>query len=174
MARDRQKTELFAVGSTGTHSRQDIGIKTLAGEALREGIFSDRGALGVHYVVRRSGTIEIGRDVQSEGQHLAGYNDVCIFILLVGGCDKFGQAQDNFTRSQLESLESLVKVLWLTYPSAILAPQHELTAGRNIGLDLWKWETETVNSGHERRLREYLATRVDPNEAVVAELFDAE
>ena len=171
MARDRERTDLIVVTDTMTHARQDIGTRTIAKQAIDEGVYSDAGPLGVHFLIRRSGTIEIGRDMLAEGQHLLGYNDVAVYIMLVGGATRQGEREDNSTREQRKSLEILTKLLWRIYPSAILAPQDALCGMGGPSLDLYAWEVETFNSGHERRLLEYMAERTAA--AAADAMFDA-
>lgn len=159
MSRDRQKTDLIVVTDSQTPSRRNIGTRTLAKEAVDRGVYSDSGPLGVHFLIRRSGTIEIGRDMRSEGQHLLGFNDCSVYVMLVGGVDNNGLRENNFNQEQFKSLKTLVECLWLFYPGAILAPQDALCGIGGPGFDFWMWEETTIKSGHERRLMEYLARR---------------
>lgn len=67
-------------------------------------------AIGYHFVIRRDGTVERGRDLDGDndvldeqGAHVAGYNKGSLGICLVGGKGGF-----NFTRKQMDALDTLV------------------------------------------------------------------
>lgn len=68
--------------------------------------------IGYHYVVRRDGDVEPGRDLDGDGDvveevgaHAAGHNAHSIGICLVGGRAEDDQAPDcNFTPAQWSSL----------------------------------------------------------------------
>lgn len=85
----------------------------------------DRGWLdiGYHYVIRRNGLIENGRDLDNDGDiheevgaHTLGHNRGSIGICLVGGKHKDGTPDSNFTFKQLSALKSLVENLKMIYP----------------------------------------------------------
>lgn len=56
--------------------------------------------IGYHYVIKRNGTIEVGRDENEIGAHARGYNTDSIGICLVGTL--------NFTSQQVASLVDLI------------------------------------------------------------------
>lgn len=67
-------------------------------------------AIGYHFVIRRNGTVEKGRDLDNDGDvfdeqgaHVSGYNKNSIGICLIGGMGGF-----NFTRIQMEALDTLI------------------------------------------------------------------
>lgn len=76
---------------------------------------------GYHVVIRRDGTIETAekghrcRPLEKAGAHVGdcgrGWNKRSIGVCMVGGIDKEGKAEDNFTEAQWKSLEEVV----LTY-----------------------------------------------------------
>jgi N-acetylmuramoyl-L-alanine amidase len=76
--------------------------------------------IGYHYVIRRTGEVEEGRDVQVIGAHVAGHNEHSVGICMVGGVDAndHTKAKNNFTEAQFISLKSLLTVLMLQYPNA--------------------------------------------------------
>lgn len=67
--------------------------------------------IGYHFVIRRDGMVEKGRDLSEEGAHARGYNH-CPGVCLVGGAKRLEdgslKAESNFTRYQLEALVSLI------------------------------------------------------------------
>lgn len=64
--------------------------------------------IGYHFVIRRNGEIENGRPVEVTGAHCQGQNRDSIGICLVGGIDRNGDPQNNFTDAQFASLRRLV------------------------------------------------------------------
>jgi len=76
--------------------------------------------LGYHYVIKTDGIIEPGRDPESIGAHVAGYNHNSIGICMVGGVDRDQRAVNNFTPEQFSSLTALVQTLHEKYPDAVI------------------------------------------------------
>lgn len=76
---------------------RDIGAKEIKQWHIERG-WSD---IGYHYVIRRDGTVEPGRDVKRAGAHCEGENKASIGICLVG--------LDKFNPAQFESLRNLIK-----------------------------------------------------------------
>lgn len=68
-------------------------------------------AVGYHFVIRRDGSIEKGRDIACVGAHAKGNNLDSIGICMVGGLSENGDAENNFTDAQFKSLLSLID--WL-------------------------------------------------------------
>lgn len=60
--------------------------------------------IGYHFVIKRDGTVEKGRELHEVGAHVAGFNSSSIGICLVGGVDEKGNPANNFTEDQLRSL----------------------------------------------------------------------
>lgn len=76
--------------------------------------------IGYHFVIRRSGLVEEGRDIETIGAHVRGHNDNSIGICLVGGKDQF-----DFTMAQMKSLDTLVHSLLRDYPDAAVRGHQE-------------------------------------------------
>lgn len=91
--------------------------------------------VGYHYVIRRDGTVEHGRNVSFQGAHVEGHNHESIGVCLVGGVrrdpdadgkdDADGPRWDlnpdaNFTAAQYSSLESLLFVLLPHYQGSLV------------------------------------------------------
>ena len=84
--------------------------------------------IGYHFVIRRSGEIEKGRDIAAVGAHCKGQNKHSIGICLVGGIDDHGKSQNNFTAEQFAGLRRLVSELKQQYPNATLHGHNEFAA----------------------------------------------
>ena len=89
-----------------TPADMDIGAKEINEWHIARGW----AAIGYHFVIRRNGQVEKGRDLDGDGDvfdeqgaHVAGYNKNSIGICLVGGMGGF-----NFTRTQMAALDTLI------------------------------------------------------------------
>lgn len=80
-------------------SKGDVSAKTIKSWHLERG-WRD---IGYHYVIRRNGTIELGRPVAESGAHVQGKNKDSIGVCLAGG---YG-GSDNYTDQQMSSLRTL-------------------------------------------------------------------
>lgn len=123
----RKTTDLLIVHCSATPPSMDIG------RAEIDRWHRERGFLGIgyHFVIRRDGTVETGRDLEDAGAHAKGYNNRSVGICLVGGIAEFPpkavrqadprwktKPEANFTEAQYAALEGLLKELEVTYPGA--------------------------------------------------------
>lgn len=98
--------------------------------------------IGYHYVIRKSGAIERGRDIAMKGAHCPAFNATSIAICLVGGVDDHNQPACNYTTDQYASLKTLILGLRAEYPTinAVLghndAP-HETKACPSFDVKKW-------------------------------------
>lgn len=76
--------------------------------------------IGYHYVIKTDGTVETGRDVNSVGAHVEGFNSNSLGICLVGGVDEQQKPVNNFTPAQFTALTPLLKRLTAKYPDAVV------------------------------------------------------
>lgn len=83
--------------------------------------------VGYHYIIRRDGTIEVGRPLLEIGSHARGYNKHSIGICYVGGVDASGRAEDNRTPEQKEALKLLVQDLKSIFKSVEIYGHNELS-----------------------------------------------
>lgn len=63
---------------------------------------------GYMWIIKTDGTIQKGRAETSIGIHVKGHNSRNIGICLVGGINKEGKAENNFTEAQWDALHFLV------------------------------------------------------------------
>jgi N-acetylmuramoyl-L-alanine amidase len=88
---------------------------------------------GYHGIIRRDGTIELGRSLQTKGAHVghAGHNHDSWGWCLEGGLNEQGDiVEDDFEPIQLDTLKLVVKGLLLR------APQAEVVGHRDLSPDL--------------------------------------
>ena len=122
----RTRTDFIIVHNAATSPSMDIGVKDIDRWHRQRGF----AMVGYHFVIRRDGTVEEGRDVNVPGAHVQGHNSNSIGICLAGGIaeEKANTAQgfralpnrpqNNFTPAQFASLSRLLKTLKTRYPLA--------------------------------------------------------
>ncbi len=118
----KESVRFIAIHCAATPPDMDIGVKEIREWHKARG-WDD---IGYHYVIRRDGTVESGRPLESQGAHVLGHNHEAVGVCMVGGVkripdvdgqpDADGPRWDlipdaNFTAAQWASLESLVGLL---------------------------------------------------------------
>ena len=100
-------------------------VKPLQQSAVREidGWHRAKGwkSCGYHYVIRRDGTVEVGRPVEEVGAHCLNRNRHSIGICYEGGLDAEGRPADTRTEAQKKALRELLQQLHAQFPRAIIA-----------------------------------------------------
>jgi len=100
------------VHCSATKPSMDIGADLIRQWHKLRG-FSD---VGYHYIIRRNGAIETGRDHETAGAHAKGHNHDSLGICLVGGVKSPWKKPDaNFTFIQYFQLVDLVQRLKARY-----------------------------------------------------------
>ncbi len=112
----RRSTNWLVVHCAATRPDQDIG------RAEIDKWHKARGwsGIGYHYVIRRDGSVEVGRPVAEIGAHVEGHNSDSVGICLVGGLDRDGQPAPEYTAAQWSSLHGLLVGLHAHYPAAAI------------------------------------------------------
>ncbi len=88
-----------------TPDHMDIGVSEIRTWHVRDNGWRD---VGYHYVIRRNGTVELGRDESVIGAHCHGHNTDSLGICWVG--------RDDITTDQVQSLCNLfcnIRMRWL-------------------------------------------------------------
>ena len=86
--------------------------------------------IGYHYVVRRDGSVELGRPLAEPGAHVVGHNRYSIGICYEGGLDANGEETDTRTPEQVKTLRQLVEQLHEAFPKALIVGHHDLNPGK--------------------------------------------
>lgn len=112
----RERTDFIAIHCSATGAKSDIGAKDIDKWHRAKGW----ACIGYHYVIRRNGTVEEGRNEKVIGAHVENWNSVSIGICMVGGvnADDITKAENNFTKEQFASLKQLLIDLKARYPKA--------------------------------------------------------
>lgn len=95
--------------------------------------------IGYHRVIRRDGTIEVGRKIEMAGAHARGHNKQSIGICLVGGVNGNGKPDDNFEREQRAALFNLVGELHGRWPEARILGHNEISHKACPSFDVQAW-----------------------------------
>lgn len=110
----RPSTEFIVVHCSATQNKESYDWKTIDKMHRQKNWIM----IGYHFVIKTDGTIQKGRDLETIGAHVEGYNDKSIGICLIGGIDNKGKSVNNFTKVQMKSLKLLIDYLLSIYPKA--------------------------------------------------------
>jgi len=86
--------------------------------------------IGYHFVIRRDGTLEKGRDLNAVGAHVKGHNKYSVGICMVGGVDEDNKPENNFTSAQFKALNNLLENLMEVFPEARIVGHNELNKNK--------------------------------------------
>lgn len=180
MARNRDRTDFLIIHCAATLAKQDIGAKTIHGWHMQRGIYSDRGLTGYHFIIRRSGLVELGRDLQAIGAHALGYNSRSVGICLVGGARKIKPGEtpewadmvsdNNFTTDQFNALRDLTVALTHIWPSILVAGHRSFDTNKGCpAFDVFEWQRRVWGHDHKLKVMEALARDENKVPETVAE-----
>lgn len=143
----RERTDAIFVHCSATKPSMDWGVREVSQSHKERGFF----AIGYHYVIKRDGTIEAGRDEDVIGAHAKEHNWNSIGVCLIGGVDDHMKPEANFTGAQMVSLSNLLSELKARYPNAAIRAHHEVApkACPSFNLRHWLKTGELVTSDHE-------------------------
>ena len=104
----RSKSDMIVIHCSATPADMDIGVEKIKHWHVVENGWDD---VGYHYVIKRDGTLETGRDESMVGSHARAVNGTSIGICLIGGSNKSGDWENNFLPEQFDTLEQLISTL---------------------------------------------------------------
>lgn len=113
----------------------DIGVREIRQWHKEKGWLD----IGYHFVIRRDGTVEAGREQSAVGSHVQGHNSDSVGVCLVGGIDAKGNFEANFTPDQMNALRSLLTSLQADYPKAVIRAHHDVAPKACPSFDLGRW-----------------------------------
>lgn len=129
---------------SATKSDQDIGYEEIRYWHVDLNGWSD---IGYAFIVRRDGSIELGRDLDKDGDvfeeigaHVKGFNSVSVGMCWVGGYDGI----DNRTEAQKRTMKSITKMMHVWYPKAIIQGHNDFPNVKKScpSFDIKKWLIE--------------------------------
>ncbi|TBE66388.1 N-acetylmuramoyl-L-alanine amidase [Rhizobium ruizarguesonis] len=137
----RKVTSYLVVHCSATQPKMDIGAKEIR-QWHREKGWID---IGYHFVIRRDGTVELGRPENVVGAHVENHNSNSIGICLVGGVDTKGKAENNFTPAQFATLAIKLRELRSKYPGVTVQGHRDFPGAKKDcpSFDTRKWINET-------------------------------
>lgn len=124
----RKKTDYIVIHCSDTPPSMDIGAKEIDRWHRSKGWFR----IGYHFVIRRDGSVELGRELNEVGAHTLHYNDRSVGVCLVGGMQEATKKpENNFTQAQWETLDKLIGELEQQFPQAKVLGHRDLNRGRD-------------------------------------------
>lgn len=131
----RETTEAVFVHCSATKAGQDVGVREIRQWHKEQGWLD----VGYHYIIKRDGTVEEGRDVDAVGSHAKGHNHNSVGVCLVGGIDDKGNTEANFTPAQMDALRPLLESLLEKYEGSVLRAHHDVAPKACPSFDLKRW-----------------------------------
>lgn len=135
----REKTDTIVIHCADTPDDRDVDAATIKKWHVEERGWDD---IGYHYVIRRNGLVEPGRDIKVQGAHAKQVNGTSVGICMVG--------RSEFDARQFESLRDLVQSLLRQYPDCKVIGHCDVEPKKPNcpGFDVAKWFTEAIPSIH--------------------------
>lgn len=124
---DRKATNQVVVHCSATRATADIGLTEIRGWHIARG-FTD---IGYAVVIRRSGIIELGRDLKAIGAHVEGHNADTVGVCMVGGLDASGQPECNYLPAQWAALAITRRFLSAIWPGAEWVGHRDLSPDKD-------------------------------------------
>ncbi|MBQ3957872.1 MAG: N-acetylmuramoyl-L-alanine amidase [Bacteroidaceae bacterium] len=112
---------------TDTKPAMDVGVKEITQWHRAKGWLT----CGYHFVIRRDGTVEQGRDLADPGAHCYNHNAESIGVCYVGGQDENGKPADTRTPEQRIALDAIVKTLHAVFPDADIRGHHDINPAKD-------------------------------------------
>lgn len=132
----RMKTNFIVIHCSATNPDMNIGAAEIDAWHKQRGF----DMIGYADVIRRDGKIEEGRDIDSIGAHVLGYNSISVGICLIGGVDKKNRPENNFTEEQFKAMRRLLRYYTTKYPKAVVVGHNELDHGKACpSFDVQAW-----------------------------------
>ena len=100
----RQITDTIVIHCTQTPKDMEVDVEKVTQW------HKDRGfdTIGYHYLIKRDGTLQVGRDEDVVGAHAVAVNGTSIGVALVGGGTADMGWENNFNSEQLDTLKSII------------------------------------------------------------------
>jgi len=120
--KERALKDLLVVHCSGTCPQTDIDADELRRRCAQRGYL----VVDHHYIIRRDGSIQ---SVVPESASVGGQDSSerrTINLCLIGGADRDGQPQANFSRAQYDALRALLAILKRRYSDAGIIGHRDL------------------------------------------------
>ena len=122
----REETKYIVIHCSQTRPSQDIGAKEIDRWHRARGFLK----IGYHFVLKRDGTQETGRELMEIPAHAKGYNHKSVGVAMIGGVteEDHTKAENNFTPEQWETLDKLMRKLTDKFPKATIIGHNEISS----------------------------------------------
>ena len=137
----RSSTEYIVIHCSATKPSMDIGLTEIKHWHVNERGWRD---VGYHYVIKRNGEVELGRNIEDTGAHARGYNSKSVGICMVGGMAEDNSIEDNFTDKQWTALLDLTKQTLENYPDAKVIGHNEISKKDCPCFNVQKWKEDNL------------------------------
>jgi N-acetyl-anhydromuramyl-L-alanine amidase AmpD len=127
---------LVVVHCSDTYHDMDIGVDEIRKWHVQERGWKD---IGYHFVIRRDGTLELGRDIDKDGAHTIGYNKNSVGVCLIGGKGDDGKAENNFTPDQFQTLKNTLRMIMCFHPRVTIHGHREFAQKDCPSFDVQEW-----------------------------------
>ena len=137
--KNRERIDYVVVQWASTKADMDVGFREIDQWHKRRGWLG----CGYHFIIRRNGIIETGRELHTHGAHVKSFNHNSVGVCLIGGMDADGDDDANYTQSQWDTLDSLVDVLSKIYPNAAVVGHNDLDPNKSCPVfEVKEWLTQ--------------------------------
>lgn len=131
----RKTTEYIIVHSTNTKPNVDLSARDIDERHRKRGLLK----IGYHCVIKRDGTIELGRPFNEIGAHLQDYDIKSIGICMIGGLNTRGVNAPDYSTQQQKALYVLIKTLTFMYKDAKVIGHNKLEKTDCPSFDVEAW-----------------------------------
>ena len=122
----RQITDTIVIHCTQTPADMDVDVAKVTEWHTQRGFDT----IGYHYLIKRDGTLQAGRDEDLVGAHAVAVNGTSIGVALVGGGTINMGWENNFTPIQFETLKSILLQLKDKYDIQKIIGHYQVDDGK--------------------------------------------
>jgi len=135
----RIKTDTIVIHCTQTPADMDFGVDKVTTWHKNRGFDT----IGYHYLIKRDGTLEAGRDEDLVGAHAVQVNGTSIGVALVGGGNVDMGWENNFLPEQFDTLKQIISRLKEDYDITKIIGHYQVDDKKKCpSFDVPKWLEE--------------------------------
>ena len=132
------KTDTIVIHCAATKPSMDIGYDEIRKWHVEDNGWDD---VGYHYIIKRDGTLQTGRDESMVGSHARQVNGTSLGICLVGGVNDNNDWENNFNDEQFETLKTIVLKLKDKYQIEKIIGHYEVDDVKKCpSFDVTEWK----------------------------------
>ena len=132
----REITDTIVIHCTQTPPNMDVDVAKVTEWHTQRGFDT----IGYHYLIKRDGTLQVGRDEDVVGAHAVAVNGTSIGIALAGGGTPEMGWEDNFAPIQFQTLKSIIIKLKNKYNIEKIIGHYQVDDSKECpSFDVPKW-----------------------------------